>query len=218
MSTSEALVFEAIIERVRQRFAERYIAREQSLQLAREVIRHAANAIRASHRQEIDRADDLLGRAADLLAQIRTILAAYPDIFYAGFVQDAEKEYVEAAVTLAIIADRPWPTPEALAVGDVAYLNGIGEAVGEIRRYLLDLLRRGRLERTEALLAAMDDIYAALVTIDYPDGFTGGLRRTTDMVRGVLEKTRGDLTMAWRQQVLAEQMEHLARRLSESSA
>ena len=123
-------------------------------------------------------------------------LADHPDIFYAGFVHDAQKEYAEASLTLALIDGRPLPTPAELGASCAAYLNGLGEAVGELRRHLLDSLRNGEVERCEGVLAAMSDIYDVLVTMDYPEAVTEGLRRTTDAVRGILERTRGDLTMA----------------------
>jgi translin len=137
-------------------------------------------------------------------------------VLYAGFVQDAQKEYAEARLTYALVRGLPLAGPEELEVTWPAYLNGLGEAVGELRRYTLDKLRRGDLERGEGLIQAMDDIYDLLVTIDYPDSMTGGLRRTTDLVRGVLEKTRGDLTLAARQEQLERSMKAFEGRLSGS--
>ena len=123
-------------------------------------------------------------------------------MYYAGFVQDAQKEYAEASITCALIAGRELPQPGALEVGYAPYLNGMGEAIGELRRRLLDLLRHGEVLRCESILQQMDDMYGVLVTMDYPDGMTGGLRRTTDVARSIIEKTRGDLTVAIRQQQL----------------
>jgi translin len=124
----------------------------------------------------------------------------YPDLFYAGYTQDALKELSEAHITYALFTGNDLPTPEDLKVEQAAYLNGLAEAVGELRRYVLDRLRRGDVATGERLLAAMDDIYSQLITVDFPDAITGGLRRQTDMVRGVLERTRGDLTTAVRQE------------------
>ena len=109
---------------------------------------------------------------------------------------DAKKELAEAWCTLALVRDDPLPTPEELAIDVAPYCNGLAEAASELRRQLLDQLRAGELERAEELMGAMDEIYSLLVTIDYPDGVTGGLRRTTDALRAVLERTRGDLTTA----------------------
>jgi len=129
-------------------------------------------------------------------------LREHQDIFYAGFVADAQKEYAEAALTSALMQRQPPPTPDVLGVEWAPYLNGLGEAVGELRRYILDRMRQGRLEGCEELLADMDEIYSQLITLDYPDAITGNLRRTTDAVRGILEKTRGDLTLAVSQERL----------------
>ena len=129
-------------------------------------------------------------------------LAPYPDLFYTGYVQDAQKEYVEANATLSLIAGTPMPSPQEIGVAAAPFLNGLAEAAGELRRFVLDKLRRGEIEGSETLLQMMDDIYSLLVTIDYPDALTGGLRRTTDLARGILERTRGDLTFALRQQEL----------------
>ena len=194
--TDLARQLDAITERVRASFTAKHRAREQALGLCRDAIRHGANAIRAIHRGEAAPADELLAGARDRLAQARAALADHPDVFYAGFVHDAQKEYAEAALTVALVTSAPIPTPENLQVEYAAYLNGMGEAVGELRRYLLDSLRGGDVERCERYLAAMDEMYAVMVTIDYPDAITGGLRRTTDALRAVLERTRGDVTLA----------------------
>ncbi|MCC7364722.1 MAG: haloacid dehalogenase [Dehalococcoidia bacterium] len=187
---------DTIIPAIIERFAARNAAREAGLSGSRAVIRLSANAIRAVHRQDFDQARRLVAEARAVRDSAVAAMREFPDIYYAGFLHDAQKEYAEAETTLALLSGGVIPTPEELAVEDPAYLNGIAEAVGEMRRMLLDRLRRGSYDGCEEILAAMDEIYAVLVTIDFPDAMTGGLRRTTDQTRGILEKTRGDLTMA----------------------
>lgn len=204
---------EPIMEGVRADFVDKNRAREHALPLCREAVRHSANAIRAVHREDFQQAEELIGRVRGLLDSASEGLRDHRDIYHAGFVHDGQKEYVEACVTLAVIAGRPLPTPEALAVEFSAYLNGLGEVVGELRRHLLDKLRAGDVEHCEGVLAAMDDIYGVLVTIDYPEAMTGGLRRTTDAVRGILERTRGDLTVSVRQRELEKRLGEFEGRL-----
>jgi translin len=177
-------------------------AREQALRWSRELVRTCATSIRAIHRREFSSAEGLLAEAHALNGQICSALAHIGDLYWAGYVQDAQKELVEAVCTLALIKREALPDPGGLGVAPGPFLNGLGEAVGELRRYLLDSLRRGEVDGCEQLLGAMDDIYSLLVTLDYPDALTGGLRRTTDSTRGILEKTRGDLTLALRQESL----------------
>jgi len=174
----------------------KHAARELALPKSRAAIRYCANCIRATHRQEYNVAAELLERASVLLSEMAEDLRDHQDIFYAGFVQDAQKEYAEAAAFMALTQNRPLPLASDLSIDWAPYLNGLGEAVGELRRYVLDQLRRGNLDNCEAFLRSMDDIYSLLITIDFPDAITGGLRRTTDAARGILEKTRGDLTIA----------------------
>ncbi len=184
-------------------------AREKVLPLCREIIRHCSQSIRAVHRQEFARAKELLRAARSLLDGVEQAVAECNELGYTGFVRDAQKEFAEGSITLALVTGKPPPAPNELGVDSAAYLNGLGEAVGELRRYLLDSMRKGDLSRGEELLAAMDDIYNVLVTMDFPDAITGGLRRTTDMVRGVLERTRSDLTLAIRQQDLENRLKKL---------
>ena len=208
---------ELIMEEVRATFVRKHEAREQALLLCRDALRYAANAIRAVHRREVDVAQERIGQARTLLQQAREALRDHPDIYYAGFVHDAQKEYVEACVTFAVIAGEPLPRPEELEVELPAYLNGMGEAVGELRRHILDRMREGQVDHCEAMLGAMDDIYAALVTFDYPDAITGGLRRTTDAMRGILERTRGDFTVSVLQRELERKLEEVRRELESRS-
>jgi translin len=196
-----------IAENIRKDFTAQDAAREKALPLGREVIRYCGNAIRAVHRQEFDQAADMLKTARHLLDDEEKALASGSELHNTGFLRDAQKEYAEGCITLALIKGDKLPDPDALGTEYSAYLNGMGEAVGEIRRYLLDGLRKGDLSRGEELLLAMDDIYNTLVTIDFPDAITGGLRRTTDMIRGVLERTRSDLTLTIQQKVLEDKLD-----------
>jgi translin len=200
-------------ERISRNFVEKNTAREQALGLSREIIRGSANAIRAVHRGEYDQAAAALRLVRDGTIRMRSALSRHQDIFHAGFLHDAQKEFVEASVTLAIIRGTELPDPEELGVEFAAYLNGLGEAVGELRRHLLDHMRRGDVSHAESILQSMDDIFSLLVTIDYPDAMTGGLRRTTDSVRGILERTRGDLTLAIRQRHLEMRLRDVEGRL-----
>ena len=204
---------ETLAGKIRLYFSAKDKAREKALRLSREIIRYSANTIRAVHRQEKVNAKQLLASAKALLKELTDdVLKKNNDLAYAGFVHDAQKELAEASTTLAIVAGKPLPEPEALGVSYPAYLNGLGEAVGELRRYILDSLRRNDLSRCEELLATMDDIYSVLMTMDFPEGITYGLRRTSDAVRGILERTRGDLTLALRQQELEEKLEQTAKK------
>lgn len=197
---------DAIADRIRAAFTARDAARERVLPLCREVIRFSSLSIRALHRQEMDDARQQLARARGLLDDIERAFSESAEMTRAGFVIDAQKEYAEGCITLALVSGQPPATPEELRVDNAAYLHGLGEAVGELRRYVMDGLRKGDLSRGEELLSAMDDIYNILVTMDFPDAITGGLRRTTDMVRGVLEKTRSDLTLTIRQKELEDRL------------
>jgi translin len=185
-----------ISERIRRRFDDRMQARERALPASRAAIRACANAIRALHRGETDAAHRLMDEARAALDAGADAVREHPEIAFAGYLQDAQKEYAEARVTEAIVSGADPPTPEDLGVEDAPYLNGIAEAVGEARRHALDLLRQGSVDEAEAVLIAMDDLYGVLVTIDYPDAITGNLRRTTDIARSLIEKTRGDLSVA----------------------
>ena len=185
-----------IAESIVRRFESLAATRDRALGEGRQITRLAANSVRATHRGQIEEAERLLAEARDRMTVLKTELRPYPSIYWAGYVQDAMKEAAEAAIALAIVADRALPEPGELGVEDAAYLNALAEAASELRRQVLDRLRENKLDRAEYLLGVMDDIYAALVTVDFPDAITGGLRRTTDALRAVLERTRGDVTMA----------------------
>ncbi len=197
-----------IAEKIRLSLAATDSAREKTLPMCREVIRYCSLAIRAVHRQEFDQAQELLSSARNLLNEVARALIDGGEL-HTGFVRDAQKEFAEGSIVFALVTGKPPPGPDELDIDSAAYLNGLGEAAGELRRYLLDSMRKGDLSRGEELLSYMDDIYNVLVTIDFPDAITGGLRRTTDMVRGVLERTRSDLTLVIRQNELEQRLQKL---------
>lgn len=190
---------ETISERIQATFRARNAARDGALRRSRELIRLCATAIRASHRDDWDAARDLLAQANSVAAAMTKDISPYPDLLHAGYTQDALKELVEAHATLALAQGAPIPEPEALGIPYPAYLNGLCEAASEMRRRCLDQLRHGDTTEAERLLGAMDEIYDMLGTFDFPDAITGGLRRRVDQLRGVLERTRGDLTNSLRQ-------------------
>jgi translin len=175
---------------------QKHRAREVTLAASRRAIRACATSIRATQRRQIHEARELIAEAAAYLSEAETALDGHPDVRYAGFLHDAKKEFAEANLTLAFVAGQPIPSAAELGVEVQAYLNGMAEAASELRRQALDCLRAGDNAEAERLLGIMDDVYGLLVTIDYPDALTGGLRRTTDALRAVIERTRGDVTNA----------------------
>jgi translin len=205
--------FPAIGESIRADFESRTAARDQALLQTRQLTRLAAHTIRAIHRSESAEAHALLAEARDLVQAIRAALKGFPDLYFAGYTQDAIKEFAEASLTVALIENTPLPSVEDLQVEPACYINGMAETIGELRRRCLDILRQGYSSEAERLLTCMDEIYALLVTLDYPDAITNGLRRQTDLVRGIIERTRADLTLSLREQRLQESMQRFAERL-----
>src|SRR5512134_2027462 len=205
---------ESIAERIRQNFDLRTSKRDEALKQARQLTRACSLAIRAVHRDDKEAMEANLAEAQSLADKLREELKGHPDLFYAGYTQDSLKEFVEANVTCALIQNQPLLTPEDLGVEDATYLNGLAEVVGELRRRTLDILRSGYSQEAERLLGHMDEIYAVLVTMDYPDAITNGLRRQTDLARGIIEKTRGDVTFSLRGENLAEAIRKLSGQLN----
>ncbi len=204
-----------IADQIRTSFTNKDTVREKVLPLCRDAIRCCSQSIRAVHRQEFERAGELLVSARGLINNACAEASTCEDFGLGGYIRDAQKEYAEASLTLAIVTRKELPAPADLRVADSSYLNGMGEAAGELRRYLLDSMRRGDISRGDELLSAMDDIYSVMVTMDFPDAITGSLRRTTDMVRGVLEKTRSDLALVVTQDNLRQRLNELESRLDQ---
>ena len=205
---------ETIAERIRQNFDVRTSKRDEALKQARQLTRACSLAIRAVHRDDKEAMEANLAEAQTLADTLRKELRAHPELFFAGYTQDSLKEFVEANVTCALIQNQALQTPEELGVEDATYLNGLAEVVGELRRRTLDILRSGYSAEAERLLGIMDEIYSVLVTIDYPDAITNGLRRQTDLARGIIEKTRGDVTASLRGQQLTEAIRKLSGQLN----
>src|SRR5436190_193428 len=207
---------EKIAEQIRLKFDVRTAMRDQALTQARQLTRACSLAIRAVHRDDKETMEAQLAEAWVLADKLHNELAHHPDLFFAGYTQDALKEFVEANVTCALIQSQPLLTPEELHVEEATYLNGLAEVVGELRRRTLDILRHGYSQEAERLLGYMDEIYSVLVTMDYPDAITNGLRRQTDLARGIIEKTRGDVTFSLRGEHLTRAIMHLSAQLNGS--
>jgi translin len=200
---------EKIAEQIRQSFDTQTAARDQALTHARALTRACALAIRAVHRDENDVMQARLDEASHLATILRTSLADFPALYFAGYTQDSLKEFAEASITCALIRREPLPTLEQLDLPAHTYLNGLAESVGEMRRRCLDMLRQDNSTEAERLLGLMDDIFSVLVTMDYPDAITNGLRRQTDIARAIIERTRGDVTFSLRGEKLEHSIAHL---------
>ncbi len=183
------------IERILSRLETKNRVRDETLQRSRTLIRTCGLITRAVHRHQFDEAQRLLDEARKQAQALVQPLAEHADLYFTGYTSDALKEWVEAETLLAFVMGRPLPTPESMNVPDHVYLGGLAEAATELRRHILDLMRKQELQRAELLLSYMEDIYDTLILVDYPDAITGGLRRQVDILRGVLERTRGDLTL-----------------------
>lgn len=204
-----------ICDAARDDLERRNAARDQAIVLSRQLIRHCSESIRAIHRRDWDGADAKLKDVNLGAAELKSVVKRYPDLYHTGYTQDALKEVAEAFITRAIIGGQPLPAAGDLNIESATYLKGLGEAATELRRFILDIMRRadGHSAEAERLLQVMDDIYDQLVTFDFPDALTHGLRRQTDVVRGVLERTRGDLTQSLRQQKLQDALKRLEAQL-----
>ena len=209
------LDLESIAARIHASFEARTSQRDEALAQARTLTRFCAHAIRAVHREEWEEAQEKLNEARRLAKILREDLKDYPDLYFTGYTQDALKEFCEASIVYALVKNGPLPTPEDLKVEYSTYLKGLAESAGEMRRRCLDILRGGYSKETEVLLGHMDDIYDLLVTMDYPDAITFGLRRLTDIVRGINERTRGDITISFREEQLEQSLRKLERRLDQ---
>jgi len=206
-----------ICEEIRSDFENKTALRDEALRNARQCIKHASLAIRAVHRNEEPEAREELRLCRELSDNLReTLKISHPELYFAGYTQDALKEYCEAELTVAMILGESLPTPEMLNAENPSYLNGLAETLGELRRRCLDLLRPGYNSEVERLLKLMDEVFTQLVTMDYPDAITEGLRRRTDLARGIIERTRADITVAFREDQLARKLEHLSQQLLDS--
>ncbi len=205
---------DAIGESILTRLEAKHGRREKVLDYSRHLVQHAARAIRAIHREEWEKAQSTIGEATGILGKMMSAAADYPDLASAGYTMDAQKEYAEAHLTWALVRGEALPSPGDLEVSDAAWLNGLGEAGGELRRRALDLIRRGDIAEAEAVLTRMEDIHTFLSTVDFPSAITRDVRRTNDMVRGVTERTRGDLTVAVRQEEMKAALDRFEQRVA----
>ncbi|WP_094227192.1 haloacid dehalogenase [Methanolobus psychrotolerans] len=202
--------------RIKDNFEEKDKARESTLAISRDVVRNCRTAMYSIHNKDFKKALSLIENAREMLENMDMLLQNHPDIYYSGFLEHAQQEYVECTVVYRILSkdDRAIPGPEELKVSDVAYLNGLGDVSGELRRHILDLIRKDTPEDAEDYLQLMENIYNCLMMFDYPDAMTHGLRHKTDTTRSIIEKTRGDLTNAMRQQKLEKAMKEFENRIN----
>ncbi len=196
-------------DEARERLASIHVDREKAYTTSREVVQSSSTTIKAVHRGEFEAAREQVQKTRELRDQMMAAVEASPEIGYSGFVGDASREYAEAALVLALIAEGELPGAKEIGVDYADWLNGLGDTVGELRRHVLDLIRADRVDEAEKFLHMMDEIFQMLMSFDYPQAVTKGLRTRSDQARGAVERTRGDLTNALRQSRLEARMRQL---------
>ncbi len=204
--------WDEIVGGLKDRAQQMHEAREAVLTQTRKLGQLAAKSIRHVHRHQFEEAERLLEEAKTVAAAAREILRPFPEL-NPSYLHDTEKEMVEAAAVLAIVHNRPYPSPKELGAQVMSYLNGMGEAASEVRRFALDEMRAGRVEEAERILKQMETIYEDLITFDYADSLTSGLRRTCDALRAVIERTRSDLTATTSQHELIKELRAVRERI-----
>lgn len=196
-----------ISDSIRARFDAMDKARESALATSRKITRNSGDSIKAIHREEWEQAESLMKETRDLVRYIHDSLQEFPGLYYSGYVEDSQVEFAEVSILYSVLRGLPLPTPESLMIENTAYLKGVGDATGELRRHILDLIRKGRPEEGEKYLDIMDEFYTEMMSFDYPDAIMHGLRKKTDVARSLIERTRGDLTNALEIKGLHESME-----------
>lgn len=169
--------------------------REDILKISREIVRHCSIAIKSIHRKEFDVYRDKIKEIKSNHENLLTFVKKHPMLF-SGYIKTPEQEYMEAVCLYAIINDQELPSPTDYNVDSVNYLLGLADVIGELRRHILDKIRRDEIDDLEKVLDTMSEIYSHLFAIDYPKGITQDLRRKTDVARGIIEKTRGDISLS----------------------
>ena len=200
---------ENIAQEISLRLDEHTKVRDNALSTSRSLTRHCAHTIRAVHRQDWQAADKELNAAQTLVDQIHSELTDFPDLYFAGYTQDAIKEFAEASIFYSLMKTDTLPSHTDLRIEPNTYLKGFAEVIGELRRRVLDELLHGYSDDVDKMLNYMDDIYSILVSMDYPDAVTHGLRRLTDVSRSIIERTRGDVTMSYRQEQLEKRLKEV---------
>lgn len=209
-------MLEGISVHIRANFEAKDAVREDGLKISREVVRECRTASFALHGEDFEKANASIKAAGKALEKLEILFRGHADIYHAGFVEHAQQEYSEVSVLYSLLkeeGEKRIPSPDELKVEYAAYLNGLGDLVGELRRHVLDLIRKESFERAEVFLGIMENIHAMLMDFDYPDAITRGLRRKTDVSRALIEKTRGDVVNAIGQKKLELAIRNLEIRL-----
>jgi len=195
-----------IADRIQSRLDEKDTVREIAIKSSRAIIRISGSVIHSIHKKEDVRR--MMGEAMDEAQRLRGLLEEHPEIWNSGLVEDAMQELSEAAIIMSIADDAPLPDPEELGVPMTAYLLGLADAIGELRRFTLESLRQGNTETATVFLEMMEDMFKVIMRFDYPDALVS-IRRKQDIARSLLEKTRGELAVAVSSKMLGDKISAL---------
>ncbi len=183
--------------------------REDVLQKTRSIVRMAAETIKAVHREEWDVAEKNITEMKSLLKGVREQVSKHETLLRRNYTEISEQEYAEAAILFSILHKGQLASPKDLEIPDLAWLLGLADVAGELRRHCLDAIRKGDMKTAEDALGLMEEIYRKLFSLDYPKGMTGSLREKTDTIRKLLQATRGEVSMATHMSRLNQNLEKI---------
>ena len=202
---------EEIANKIEDYLGEKNQVREVALRKAREIIKKSSGIIQTIHKCKESERDIITLKKNGI--ELKNMVQSHLDLYYSGFVENAYMEMCEAVILYSIIKNQPLPTIEELEVTSSSYLLGIGDVIGELRRIVLDSLRKGEIEKASNYLDIMEDLYLILMRFNYPNAIVN-IRRKQDIARGLLEKTRGEVAFAFRGKSLEEKIAKLEEKIS----
>ena len=200
---------EKVVTKIEDGLDEKDQVRELALKSARAITRSAGGILRGLHKGQDGKSE--YSELRKEVSKLSKLLSGHPELAHAGYVENALQEYAEAGIVQSILENGDVPSPQDLGVGDVPYLLGLGDSVGELRRLCLNELKSGKVAKANAFLEMMEDIYSALMRFDYPDAIVP-LRHKQDVARSLLEKTRGEVAVTASTRNLHERIQEVLKK------
>jgi len=187
-------------------------AREKLQELTRNATRLCGWAIIQVHRGNIAQATKTLNDAKESLDELQGLLSAHSELPQLGQALVAFQEYAEARLVFQMKKNGKLASLREVGTSSTAYLLGMLDFVGEMRRMTLDELRCGNADKAQKLLSTMEKVYEDLMSLDRTS-ILPNFRRKLDAARRILETTRGDVAIDLRRISLEKALRSVERKL-----
>ena len=181
--------FDKVFDSIRVQLDKLDADREKILRSNREIIRSCSQIIESIHRNDLKDIETKIKETRESIAEIEKNARKTENVIRKNYLTTVNQEFTEAVTFFHYATGKEIPTYQELNVNPYEYILGLADLVGELKRMVLNSIRKDDYDKAEEIYEFMDELYQKLFSLDYPSGMLPGFRKKVDVARNIVRRT-----------------------------